>query len=290
MACCIRYQHPSSTGATCQPSKCRQGSAGMRQLLKPAQEGTPPVQGLRGRWGSFEGRRHWLGLGDGAPPPSDGPPALRSSRLQQQGRLHPGGPALLAALHCSLAETLAAHLAPQAVCSHRAGESGCNSLGAADLGWLDLPPGQASLHLQRVQATWPPGCQLPAQATAGDGGLRSIPTTSGITLHCSAAPLQDSRTGARRRTTRCQMSPSVTGASAAASARLLRELLWSPARGPLCCGASTGWEAPAPKPVRRQASPLDLGHCQPGKLPLAAAASLIAAGTCLARHGMHCQQ
>ena len=56
--------------------------------------------------------------------------------------------------------------------------------------------------------------------------------------------------GAPRRIARCQMSPSVMGASAAASARLLRELLGSPARGPLCCGASTGWEAPAPKPAR----------------------------------------
>ena len=207
MACCIRYQHPNSTGATCQPSnaerECRHETA-----AQIAQEDPPPVPGLRGRWESFEGRRHWLGLGDGAPPPSDGPPAQRSSRLQQQGHLHPGNLALLAALRCSLAEMPAAHLAPQAtVGSHRAGESSCSSPGAADLGWLDLPPGQASLHLQRVQATWPPGCQLPAQATAGDGGLCSIPTTSGIALHCSAVQLQDSKGGpaGARQGARCHL-------------------------------------------------------------------------------------
>ena len=96
------------------------------QASQSAQENPPPVPGLRGRWEWSAWRPRWLRLGGGVPLPSDGPPAPRSSRLQQQGRLHPDGPALSAALHGSLAERPASCPAPQAaVGRHHARESSC---------------------------------------------------------------------------------------------------------------------------------------------------------------------
>lgn len=105
------------------------------------------MPGLRGRWELCAWRPHWLRLGGGAPPPSDGPPAPRSSRLQQ-GHLHPDGSALLAALHCSLAEVSAARLAMR----HKLQWAGTvQGRAAAGLGWLDLPlQCKADIYLQRV--------------------------------------------------------------------------------------------------------------------------------------------
>lgn len=245
------------------------------------------MPGLRGRWELCAWRPHWLRLGGGALPPSDGPPAPRSSRLQQ-GHLHPDGSALLAALHCSLAEVSAARLAMR----HKLQWAGTvQGRAAAGLGWLDLPlQCKAGIYLQRVAS-----CMSAWLAVPSTGNHRGRSAVLPPNYEWQGAPLPYStvakqQIGGPQCTSRCYISPSIIGASAAASARLLRELLWSPARGPLCCGASTGWEVPAPKSAQETGESSYFGHYQPGKLALAAAASLIAAAAYLARHGTHCQQ
>ena len=125
VACCTGYKHLSSTGAPCQPSNAER-MCRLETAAQLAQEKPPPVPGLRGRWELCAWHPRWLTPGGGAPPPSDGLPAPRSSRLQQPGHLHPHGPLLSAAPHISLAEMPAARLEPQAaVGRHQAGTCWC---------------------------------------------------------------------------------------------------------------------------------------------------------------------